>query len=230
MPHIPFGVRAVFFDAVGTLLFPEPSAPVVYAETAREFGLHRSAGEIRDRFLTAFRREEAADGERNWVTDEARERGRWRAIVASTLAGVSDPDACFRHLFEHYSRPHAWRVALDAAQVLRELEARGLILGMGSNYDARLLAVLAGFPELAPLAARVVVSAAVGWRKPAPAFFEEVTSAARCAPGEMLFVGDDLPNDYAGATAAGLHAVLLDPNAKHPTVPHRVARLAQLLG
>lgn len=229
MARIPSGVRAVFFDAVGTLLFPEPAAPAVYAAVAREHGLHLSDAEVRERFLAAYRREERADADRTWATSEARERDRWHTIVTATLAGVSDPDACFAHLFEHYSRPEAWRVHPDAAEVLRALRAGGLVLGMGSNYDARLLTVLAGFPELEPLRGTVVVSATVGWRKPAPEFFAEVSRVAGCAPGEVLFVGDDLQNDYQGATVAGMQALLLDPDARHTHVPHRVAGLTELL-
>ncbi len=229
MPHLPPAVRAVFFDAVGTLLFPEPSAPVVYAEAALRHGLPISAGAVRERFIAAFRREEEADAANEWSTCEARERDRWRAIVAETLAGVADPDACFQHLFRHYAQPSAWRVNPDAAELLASLQARGLVLGIGSNYDARLLSVLAGFPELAPLADRVVVSAAVGERKPGLGFFRDVRRVANCEPSEVLFVGDDVENDYAGATAAGMHAVLLDPHAKYADVPHRVTRLAELL-
>ena len=55
------GVRAVFFDAVGTLLFPNPDALVVYGELARRRGLNLSPAAIRDRFIEAYRREEAAE-------------------------------------------------------------------------------------------------------------------------------------------------------------------------
>lgn len=229
MPHLPPGVTAVFFDAVGTLLFPDPPAPTVYAATAARHGLHLTASEVRARFVAAYRREEAADGAALWATSEARERDRWRAIVADTLAGVADPDACFRHLFDHFARPAAWRVPSDAAGVIAALQSRGLVLGMGSNYDARLWPVLAGFPELAPLLDRVVVSAAVGVRKPGAAFFGAVLRAANRGPAEVLFVGDDRGNDYDGATAAGTRAVLLDPDAGHADVPHRITRLTELL-
>lgn len=229
MPHPLSGVRAVFFDAVGTLLFPEPGAPAFYAEVARRHGLNLSVPEVRDRFLAAYRFQEAADIDLNWATSETRERDRWHAIVTTTLTGVSDPGACFAHLFEHYSKPEAWRAHPEAADVLRELSARGLTLGMGSNYDARLLTVLDGHPELAPLRERVVVSAAIGWRKPAREFFAEVVRVAGCAANEILFVGDDLQNDYEGATAAGMRPLLLDPGARHPDVPHRVAGLRELL-
>lgn len=230
MAVIPPGVKAVFFDAVGTLLFPDPLASLIYADAARRHGLHVAHADVRTRFVAAFRREEEADIAARWATSEARERARWRAIVADTLPGITDPDACFRHLFDHFAQPGAWRVAPDAAGVLAALHTRGFVLGMGSNYDARLLSVLAGFPELAPLADRVVVSAAVGVRKPGAGFFREVCRVAGCEADEVLFVGDDAGNDYEGATAAGLHALLLDPQAKHADVPHRITRLAELLG
>ncbi len=229
MPHIPPGVRAVFFDAVGTLLFPEPSAPVVYAEAARAHGLHLPASEVRTRFIAAFQREEAADVASRWVTSEDRECDRWRVIVADTLAGVADIEACYQYLFNHFALPSAWRVAPDAAELFPALRARGLVLGMGSNYDARLWPLLNAFPELAPLRDRVVISAAVGVRKPGADFFREVMRAAGCEAGEVLFVGDDVDNDYEGATAAGMRAALLDPLSKHPEIAHRVTRLAELL-
>lgn len=221
--------RAVFFDAVGTLLFPTPPAAVVYAEVARRAGVDLPAADLRARFLDAYRAEEAADRAAGWVTSEERERGRWSAIVAASLRGVPDPGGCFRELFDHFSKPTAWTVDPDAAEVLTRLGERGLVVGMGSNYDARLLSVLGGRPELAPLRDRVVVSAAVGFRKPAPEFFRNVVRRAGCGPGAVLFVGDDVENDFEGATAAGLRAVLLDPAGRHPHARPAVATLRELL-
>jgi putative hydrolase of the HAD superfamily len=229
VPRIPTDVRAVFFDAVGTLLFPEPSAPVIYAEAAFRHGLSISTAAVRERFVAAYRREEDADAASGWVTNEARERDRWRRIVIDTLSGVADPEACYAHLFDHFAKPEAWRVAPDAEAVLAALRARGLLLGLGSNYDDRLWSVLAGFPELAPVRDRVLISSVVGMRKPGAGFFREAARAALCAVSEVLFVGDDLGNDYAGATAAGMPAVLLDPGGRHPEVAERITQLVELL-
>ena len=229
MPRIPPGARALFFDAVGTLLFPDPSAPVIYAETARRHGLALSPADVRERFITAYRLEEDADAASGWVTSESRERDRWRRIVTDTLTGVADPEACYRHLFDHFARPSAWRVAPDAAELFAALRARGLLLGLGSNYDDRLWSVLAGFPELAPVRDRVLISSAVGVRKPGAGFFRESARVAGCDVSEVLFVGDDLDNDYRGAAAAGMPAVLLDPRGSHPEIAERITRLTELL-
>jgi len=229
VPHLTTATRAVFFDAVGTLIHPRPSAPTVYAAVARRYGLALTAADVRERFVAAYLKEEAADVASNWETSEARERARWHTIVCDTLVGVSDPEACYRELFDHFARPDAWALDPDAGAVLRALAARGLVLGMGSNYDERLWSVLAGFAELELLKGRVLVSSEVGARKPGAGFFTHVVRAAGCAPGEVLFVGDDIDNDYLGATGAGLRAVLLDPHDRFAHVPHRAPRLADLL-
>jgi putative hydrolase of the HAD superfamily len=229
VPRIPNHVRAVFFDAVGTLLFPEPSAPVVYAQTARRHGLDLTPAEVRTRFIAAYEREEAADAAAGWVTSEQRERARWYRIVTETLAGVADPRACYQHLFTHFASPLTWKLTPDAAGVLLALGRRGLVLGLGSNYDERLWPVLAGFPELDALKERVLISAAVGVRKPGADFFHKAAHSAGCGVSEVLFVGDDLENDYGGATAAGLSALLLDPHGRHAHVPQRITRLSEVL-
>jgi len=223
------GVRAVFFDAVGTLLHPEPAAPVVYAAAAARHGSRLDAAVIGQRFRAAFRDEEETDRRNGWRTDEQREVRRWRQVVGRVLDDVHDPEGCFRELFQHFARPDAWRCDPDAA-VLRELAARGLVLGLASNYDERLRSVLAGKPELRHLE-HVVISAEVGWRKPAAGFFAAVCAAAGMAPEQIVLVGDDLGNDYEGARAAGLRAVLFDPRGRHPDVTGpRVSRLAELPG
>jgi putative hydrolase of the HAD superfamily len=226
---IPANVRAVFFDAVGTLLVPEPPAVEIYRAVAARGGLALSSDEVGRRFLIAYWAEEEADRLAGWVTNEQRESERWRRIVGSTLAGIRDPETCFRELFEHFALPAAWRVDPDIGPVVAALRNRDLVLGIGSNYDARLGSVLKGFPQLAALRDRVVISAAVGYRKPAQAFFQEVIRLAAREPGEILFVGDHFDNDYTGARSAGLQAALLDPTGNDARAGFRISRLRRLL-
>jgi putative hydrolase of the HAD superfamily len=219
---------AVVFDAVGTLLHPEPPAHRVYAEVGRRRGSRLDDDTIRRRFRAAFARQEEVDRAAGWRTDEGREVERWRRIVAETLDDLPDPSACFRELYDHFARPSGWRVDADAGPVLSALRARGLTVGVASNFDERLRSVLAGFPLLADLSP-VVVSAEVGWRKPAPAFFAVLVGRCEVAAGRVLLVGDDRGNDYYGARAAGLWAVLLDPTGKAGGGVDRVGRLAELV-
>jgi len=112
--------------------------------------------------------------------------------------------------------------------VLAGLTNRGIAVGVASNFDARLVALLDGIPVLAPLRGRCVVSSLVGWRKPAAEFFAALAAACGCEPGRILYVGDDLRNDIDGATAAGLRAVLYDPDGRSTQTP-RIRQLRDIL-
>ncbi|HET6574346.1 MAG TPA: HAD family hydrolase [Fimbriiglobus sp.] len=226
-PLIPADTRAVFFDAVGTVLHPTPGAPVVYAEAAARYGLPADPAAILERFRAAFRREEEADERSDWVTSEGREVARWRTIVRETLPGA--PDVCFELLYNHFARPDAWRVPEEAVALFDHLAGRGLRLGLASNYDSRLESVLAGRPELAPLDGMVVISSRVGVRKPGAEFFARLTELSGCSHSEIVLVGDDYKTGFLGATAAGMRAVLLDPKGRHPDMSERVAALGDLL-
>src|SRR5258707_6538414 len=78
-------IRAVVFDAVGTVIHPNPPAPVVYAEVGRRFGSRLAVPVITRRFRDAFQEEEALDVRLGFRTSEQRERERWRRIVARVL-------------------------------------------------------------------------------------------------------------------------------------------------
>lgn len=202
------------FDAVGTLLHPDPPAPVVYAHIGKKYGVRQDAQVLAGRFRTALHAEDEVDFLHGLQTSEEREVARWRAIVGAVLGDVEQPQECFRELFEHFSRPEAWRCDSGAAAVLGELRACGLRLAIGSNYDRRLRSVLSGTPALASVT-RVVISSEVGWRKPAPEFFACLRTALDEEVGAILFVGDDPVNDCDGAIRHGLTALLLDPRGRH---------------
>jgi putative hydrolase of the HAD superfamily len=219
------GIRAVFFDAVGTLLFPSAPVARTYAEHAGRFGCTITEEQVRTGFRSAFAKQDELDRAAGWRTDEARERSRWQAIVADVLVGTA-PD-CFESLWGWFRRPAAWTVHPESGEVLRTLAARGFVVGMGSNFDSRLRPLVDGFPELAPVRDRCVISSVVGWRKPAREFFRALTEAADCKPGELLYVGDDMRNDFEGAMAAGLRPVLLDTTAEPG--PSRIRRLRDLI-
>jgi putative hydrolase of the HAD superfamily len=225
---IPHSVRAVFFDAVGTLLHPVPPAPQVYATIGQRHGSRLTHPEVCERFRTAFAAEEALDCGNGLKTDERREKERWRRIVARVLDDISDPKRCFEELFDHFGTPHAWRCEPQTSPVLTTLTRRGLTLGLASNFDRRLRTVAHGLPELRGVS-RLVISSEVGYRKPAPDFFLAVREAAALPPEQILFVGDDRANDFEGARAAGMHAVLYDPAGVESALGPRITQLRELL-
>jgi putative hydrolase of the HAD superfamily len=223
-------VKAVVFDAVGTLLHPDPPFVQVYVEIARRYGVpDPEPVALRNAFRRAFAAEEARDREGGWRTSEERERQRWQTMVAGCLPGVGEREACFLDLFTHFADPGAWRIDPDVPRLLEALAVAGKTLGLASNYDARLRSVLAGRPELR-LLEHIVISSELGWRKPAREFFLGVSDCLRLEPAEILFVGDDLSNDFEGATDAGLKAVLYDPEDRHPSIQLRLRGFGEGIG
>jgi putative hydrolase of the HAD superfamily len=208
MSLIPDEVRVVYFDAVGTLIFPDPPVAEAYHAVGRQYGSRLTVDEVRTRFYAAFAAQEKVDLTLGNRTDPARELQRWRHIVTDTLPDVLDSDAAFDALYEHFAAPGSWRVAPEALRTLAGLKDRHLTLGIGSNFDDRLSQIIAGMPDLNALIDELLVSSIFGWRKPAPEFFKAMCHIY--SPNQVLMVGDDRVNDYDGARAAGLHAFLVD--------------------
>jgi len=76
----------------------------------------------------------------------------------------------------------------------------------------------------------MVISSEVGFRNPADPFFEEIGRKTKIAPTRIVYIGDDFANDYAGARAAGMKAILFDPEGKcRDSTVRRVVDLPGLL-
>lgn len=210
-------IRWIAFDAVGTLIRPEPSVATAYYEVGRRFGSRMEIESIRARFHTAFAASEAEDAglargaAAAYSTSEEREFQRWSHVVRSVLPDVADAEACFDALWRHFAAPTSWRCFDDVAAAISRLSDQGLEIAIASNFDARLHAVCDALPALAPVRVRVV-SSEVGFRKPGAGFYAALMKRLECSPDEVLVVGDDWENDVRGAVEFGLQAVFLDRN------------------
>jgi putative hydrolase of the HAD superfamily len=200
-------LRAVLFDAVGTLIAPDPPVIEAYHTAGLGFGSSLPAETIGLRFRSAFARQETLDAEASHRTSEARELARWRTIVAEVFDDVPDTEALFQTLWRHFAEPGHWRVYDDAAECWQRLAESGFFIGIASNFDARLEAICQGHELLA--GRPCFISSHMGYKKPAPEFFRFIEQRLELRPDEILLVGDDLENDYLAAQAAGWQALLL---------------------
>ncbi len=224
-------VGAVIFDAVGTLLHPNTAVADIYARIAGKWGNPRTAVELQPRFYRAFQSEEEVDRQSNWRTSEAREIARWKSIVHQTIEPTQNAEHCFHELYDHFGHATAWKPAPQVGSLLRHLAGASKRLGIASNFDVRLLQILQGMEELElvrPPQGICLISSLIGWRKPSPHFFQCLIQAVDLPPQAILFVGDDLHNDYLPAQQAGLRAVLVDPRDRFPNVPRRIRDLTEL--
>lgn len=224
-------LRAVTFDAGGTLLYPHPSVGGIYAEAARRHGVVADAGAMEN----GFRRAWVACHHDDVVAaaGNVSQRDWWRELVFRTLemAGVAMPDreAYFHELYELFARPEVWRLFPDAVETLTAVRRRGLKVGLLSNWDHRLRPVLEGL-GLMPLLDAVTISCEVGAEKPDPKIFRVAWSALGVAHGEeVLHVGDSYRDDVRGALAVGMDAVLVERAGKHPWDGATIRQLGELL-
>jgi len=93
---------------------------------------------------------------------------------------------------------------------VRKLKAQGLTLGVVSNADGRIEALLAelGYGGLFDV---VLDSAIEGIEKPDPEIFHRALDRLGLNARRTIFVGDFYSIDVVGARRAGLGAVLMDP-------------------
>lgn len=200
-------VRAVVFDAVGTIMYPQPGVAAAYqAAIARHYGREISADVVALAVREALQSRSTAD---ELTTSEQQERDFWADLVRTLCPEGDGFEACFEDLFAHFAAADNWRCFPETGDVLTGLQERGLAVAIASNFDDRLNSVCAGLPAVASVPHRIV-SSEVGYRKPAREFFAAVCETLQLEAEQILMVGDDPTNDVAGARQAGLQAVLID--------------------
>jgi putative hydrolase of the HAD superfamily len=206
------GIRAVSFDASGTLITVAEQVGTTYARFAAAAGIDADPADIEMRFRAALEHAvPLAFPVLPAPAREARERAWWRRIVRAALGrldGDARIDACGDALFDHYARAAAWRVYPEVAMVLAALRTRGFPLAVVSNFDGRLPPLLAAL-GIAPLIDRIVYSSAAGTAKPDPGMLVMVAESFGLPTSGLLHVGDT-PLDLAAAHAAGARGAALD--------------------
>ncbi len=220
-------LKAILFDAVGTLMQPDPGVALAYHRVGTQHGSRHALDEVDRRFRRAFAREEQHDRDVELHrTCQERELERWRSIVAEVFDDVADFNALFIDLWKHFARAEHWRLTDDAAEVWSTLSQQGLRLGIASNFDDRLDKICR---RLEPFTScrDVFASSRLRVRKPHVDFFRRIERHLGCQSDELMLVGDDEQNDYQAARAAGWRAVLIDP-AVETSDGERIARLGDL--
>ena len=206
-----FPVSIVVFDAVGTLIYPDPGVASAYTIVGRRYGSGLSEVEVARRFCQVFGELEARDRAGDQRTSEETEYSRWREVVRRVLDDVTDLADCFAELYDHFARPDSWRLFPEVRDVLAALRSAGLQLAIASNFDCRLLKIAGGLEPLA-FCRPILCSSQIGYRKPHPEFFRAVARALVADPGKILYVGDDPHNDVVGAESLGFQTMLVNRN------------------
>lgn len=206
-------LKAIFFDAAGTLMKSVRPVGESYASIARKYGMGVSPEEMRERFRTCFssapplafpgaQATKVRDLERRWWKDLVRR-------IFQPYGRFVHFDEYFSELFEYFSKAEAWSLYPETAETLSDLKGRGLILAVISNFDSRLFGILDGL-GIASWFDSVVISSRVGYAKPQPEIFHRALQLHQLKAEEAMHIGDSPNKDAAGASGAGLTGVLLD--------------------
>jgi putative hydrolase of the HAD superfamily len=224
-------IRAVFFDAAGTLFEAREPVGRTYARLARDFGLDAPEDAVDASFRRAFGAAPGLAFGYGLRHDELRrlERGWWRDRVGETFAPLGnfpDFDAYFDALFAYFADPRHWIADVEAAAILRRLKDDGIKLGVISNFDYRLYRILDGL-DLTRFFDSITISSEAGYAKPRREIYDAAMARADVAAPDAMHVGDSEHLDFAPAAALGMAAVLIDKHLA-PSITGRTARILSL--
>ena len=211
MPLSPF--KAVFFDVGGTLIRVHPSVGDVYARYARPFGYSGSVEVLNEGFGAQWKKMGGIESLGDKSGAEA-ERNFWSELVYEVfqpLGGLDRFEEYFDHIFEEFREKFNWRIYEDVieSEILETLKKRGVVMGVISNWDSRLISTLENI-GLAHYFDFILPSAVVGSAKPDKKIFEEALRRSGVAPHEACHIGDEIRTDVVGAEGVGIHPILLD--------------------
>ncbi|HEV3140703.1 MAG TPA: HAD family hydrolase [Vicinamibacterales bacterium] len=209
---------AVFFDVDFTLIYP---GPTFHGEGYRAFC---------DRYGVTVHADRFADGVASAApllnTDD--DSFNPEVFVAYTRhiiehMGGSGPgvDAAAREIYREWAECQHFELYDDVADVLRDLAASGVRIGLISNTQ-RCLASFQSHFELNGLIGATMSSYEHGFMKPHPSIFSAALARMGVQPRDAVMVGDSVRQDVEGALNAGMRAVLLD---RAGAAPARAAEL-----
>ena len=138
-------IKAIFFDAVGTLFYLTKSVGDHYALVGNEVGLKLDPAALERAFFAAWKRmppRAAIDGPR-----QNDDKDWWRELVDLVLEDVApslselDRDNFFEIAYEHFAEAGVWDAYPEVVDVLEKLQPR-FQLAVVSNFDGRLRMIL----------------------------------------------------------------------------------------
>jgi putative hydrolase of the HAD superfamily len=205
-------LKAIFFDAVGTLFYLTKTVGDHYALVGEEIGLILNAQQLDRAFYTAWKKmpqRPAIDGPR-----EGDDKGWWRELVnlvldqsAPSLSEL-DRDNFFEIAYEHFAEAGVWELHPEVIDVLEKLRPQ-FQLAVISNFDGRLRFILEHL-GISSFFSHVFISSEIGADKPDPEIFRRALEFIGLRANQVLHVGDDSERDWKAAAEAGLSVFQLD--------------------
>lgn len=221
-------IKAIFFDAGGTLLYIHPSVGKVYADVTREMGVDLSDERIEERLQEIWEDYAPTNSVRegDYRASDERDRNMWKEFLRRLYEDLEplqelEFDEWFENVFDRFGEPGTFQLYEESLETILTLKQAGRYVGVVSNWDSRLLSICEGL-GIDEHVDFILPSAVAGYRKPSERIFEQALETADVQPEEAMHIGDKQLDDYKGSKSAGLTPVLLDRNNRNEQGDRRV--------
>lgn len=201
--------RAVFFDVDFTLIYPGPAFQGSgYREFCSPFGIDVDPAAF-DRAVSGA----AALLEPEGGLYDARLYIDYTRRIIEGMGGAGPHlEAAAQAIYTEWAACHHFILYEDVPDVLRELHASGVKIGLITNSHRCLSSFQSHF-ALEGLFSVALSSLDHGYMKPHRSIFESALRAVDVEAGEAVMVGDSFRHDIEGARRLGMRGVLVARSA-----------------
>lgn len=218
-------IRAVFLDVGWTLAYPRTSMWRTFADLCADGGVTTTAETCEQlvRSLSRATHEHAEQRFRSGTqyadsdAEFAAMFGQMGRMIFAQMGVTDGYDELMQSFLQRFWNESNWTAFPEVIDVLQQLRARGVRLGVLSNAPSNLPSFLEQL-GVAPFLDFSVVSAVEGVKKPDRRIFEVALARAGAAPAEALHVGDMYLEDVLGGRAAGINTLLME-RGEHALFP-----------
>jgi len=198
--------RAVFFDVDFTLIYPGPTfRGEGYQAFCARHGMDVDPAKFQAAVASAA---PLLDGPDDMPYDAEIFIAYTQHIIEQMGGRGANLQACAREIYDEWAACQHFELYDDVPDVLRQLTAAGIRIGLISNTH-RCLASFQSHFELQGLISATVSSSKHGLMKPHPSIFAAALQLVSVDPQDAVMVGDSVRQDIEGAIRAGMRAVLL---------------------
>jgi len=206
-------IKAVLFDLGDTLNkvdFEHPGE--IFQRILTSLGISKSLDEIKTVWLNV---EENTNLPSLFGKLPAEEWGeKWNSLVLKHL-GIEESEELQKTIHSKWNDSISIIPYPETKDVLKELQQRGLKLGLISNGYEEDIHFFLERTGLEKTTFDIIVGIDTAQcMKPHPDIFKYALRKLKVRPEEAMFVGDEIEADYNGAKNVGMYALLIDRTGK----------------
>jgi len=221
-------IRAIFFDAGNTLIFPN------YGKIRKNLARLGIRIEEEEFMMAEYRAKERLAQTLKTVGEQAHPQPLvlYFEIIFQEMDLKEEELALIRELIASRGTIAQLfnNITPNTYTTLEELRRRGYTLGIVSNADGNLAKALDKL-GLKTYFSFIIDSKEVNCEKPDPRIFQLALNQARVKPSQAAHVGDIYPVDVIGARRAGILPILMDPLDYYSNLDClRIRQIDELLG